>query len=246
MIRATFSKAAVDSLRRQLRVTGQSAANRRFRTPQLGSALMPTAILGANVRDIHIGKPDGTHSSGSTQTYSIWELTTGGSPQDTTDNLANVYQESGFPYETGVMHIIWEVDTEDSDYRFWSWPIELQDCEDAVTTHAGSVSTTDATTTTMITVTTATDTAYHVVAQGIGVNTDDYSEVGSYYRVATFKNDGGTLSQVGSTTEVHAQEDVAGWNVGLSTSGTNIRVRVTGAAATNINWTGTLSVTKVS
>lgn len=57
-----------------------------------------------------------------------------------------------------------------------------------------------------------------------------------YLIYATFKDVGGTVTQVGTPTPTVTHESVAGWDAIIDTSGTNIRVRVTGAATTNISW----------
>lgn len=63
-----------------------------------------------------------------------------------------------------------------------------------------------------------------------------------YLSFATFKNDSGTVSIVGSTTDLHNAEDTAGWDVQIEASGTDILVNVTGQAATTINWFGVITI----
>lgn len=95
--------------------------------------------------------------------------------------------------------------------------------------------TTDAAATTILEIPTANDTVVHVQVRVAAIE-DDGSNVASYMRVATFKNDGGVLSQIGATTALHTSEDVAGWDVSVAAVGTNVRMQVTGAAATDIQW----------
>ena len=106
--------------------------------------------------------------------------------------------------------------------------------------------TTDATVTTAATVATESDVAYHVVARIVAYETPSGNEAAGYERAATFKNDGGTLTQVGSTTALATHEDTGGWDATLDASGTTIRARVTGAAATTINWRVDLEVYSVT
>jgi hypothetical protein len=94
----------------------------------------------------------------------------------------------------------------------------------------------DATQVSGLLIPTETNHSYHVVLNVLATEIEDFDEVGSYQRIATFKNDGGTLSIVGSVTSVHTAENTAGWDVTLDASGTNIRIRITGAAATKIAW----------
>ena len=102
--------------------------------------------------------------------------------------------------------------------------------------------TTDATQSTAVTVQTETDEAYLVVAWVIAVDTTDYSQVAGYCRIATFKNDGGTLAAVGSVTDGGTMETDNTWDCTLDASGTTIRVRVTGEAAKTITWRVVLDV----
>jgi hypothetical protein len=104
------------------------------------------------------------------------------------------------------------------------------------------VNTTDATETTAATIATKSDRAYHVRGVIVAVDTADFNEVASYEVRGTFKNDNGTLSLVGSVTADHTGESTGGWAATLDASGTDIRARVTGAAATTITWLVDLDV----
>lgn len=104
------------------------------------------------------------------------------------------------------------------------------------TESAQKVSTSDATTTTAAKKATFTDNSYLFQASVAAANTDDYSEAAGYVLRGVFKNDGGTLSQVGTDNKTVVAESVAGWDVALDTNGTDIRVRVTGEAGKNIDW----------
>lgn len=97
------------------------------------------------------------------------------------------------------------------------------------------VQTSDATVTSCGEYATANDYVYHVEVRALA-SVDTGGNAASYTRMATFKNDSGTLSAVGSVTSDHTAEDSAGWEVTLDANGTDIRVRVTGQAATTINW----------
>lgn len=102
--------------------------------------------------------------------------------------------------------------------------------------HGVGINTTDATETVAATIATKTDRAYHVLAQILATETDDHDEIASYIIAGTFKNDGGTLTQVGSTGEVYTAESTGSWAVAFAVSGTDIQIKVTGAASTNISW----------
>lgn len=105
--------------------------------------------------------------------------------------------------------------------------------------------TTDATETTGATFTTVSDRAYGVVAKVTATETVDYDEQAFYIRAGLFKNDGGTLALVGSVATPVTVESTAGWDCTLDASGSDIRVRVTGASSTAITWLVQLEVTEV-
>jgi len=105
--------------------------------------------------------------------------------------------------------------------------------------------TSDATETSLIILTSQTDRAYHVTSYVVATETTDHDEVASYVIHGTFKNDGGTLTAIGVTSQVHEGEDTAGWDASYDVSGTDIRVRVTGAAGTDIRWHVTSQYTSI-
>lgn len=94
--------------------------------------------------------------------------------------------------------------------------------KDGVTFHA-----TAAGTHTAAYFTTQPNTAYSVVATCVGQSDADKAKVMSTVLAATFANDGGTLTQQGSTTSVHAKTGFTGGpsSFAFSTSGTSITVR---------------------
>lgn len=110
------------------------------------------------------------------------------------------------------------------------------------------VNTTDATVTTAATFQTKTDKAYQVVATITGVNTTTFAATCAYYLRAVFLNDGGTLAQQSSTQSIAAAIETAalsGADAGLDASGTTIRARVTGVAATSLTWLVSAEITEV-
>lgn len=112
-----------------------------------------------------------------------------------------------------------------------------------------TVSTTNATVTTLATiicpVTTTTSIVGYVSARRTG-GTAGTAEDGALYRVeAVVKNVAGTATIIGSTVTVIG-EDQAGWDVTLAGSSGNILIQVTGAVNNNINWTWTGKLTTIS
>lgn len=69
-----------------------------------------------------------------------------------------------------------------------------------------------------------------IAGAGFGVGSAGYSVS------ATFHNDGVLLNQRGTTTLTVLGESDAAWTVGIDVSGTTVRLRVTGKAATTIRW----------
>ena len=104
--------------------------------------------------------------------------------------------------------------------------------------------TTDATVTTIETIATTIATVVHVNAT-VSTIEDDGSQAGTYVRMGAFKNDGGVLTQIGATNNIFTATDLATGGVTLTTSGTNILVRVQGELATNLQWSSetTINVT---
>lgn len=78
------------------------------------------------------------------------------------------------------------------------------------------------------------DSCAHITATVIAVKSDG-SEVASYRLHGTFKNDGGTLTQVGSTTSAHTVESDVNWDAVFTVNTPNLDITVTGAAET-ISW----------
>lgn len=102
--------------------------------------------------------------------------------------------------------------------------------------HGVGITTTDATPTIAATIPTFADHAFAVMLKVLATETDDHDEVANYVFNALFKNDGAVLSQVGATTSMAVHESNVAWDVAFSTLGQDIRITVTGAAATNISW----------
>lgn len=108
------------------------------------------------------------------------------------------------------------------------------------------VSTTDATVTTLNLIPLADEHTYHIRTIVIGVKATGSSRA-SYEVTGTFYRTGaGSATQEGSTTVVHSAEDVAGWDATYDVSGNDVRVRVTGAAATSITWRSSSKVMSLS
>lgn len=100
------------------------------------------------------------------------------------------------------------------------------------------LNTTDNTPTTIWSFETESNTAYTVTATVTAKETVDSDEVAGYKLAGTFRNDGGTLTLVGSDTSYHTAEDTVGWDCEIKTDGaTAMIIEVTGGVATtDVNW----------
>lgn len=99
------------------------------------------------------------------------------------------------------------------------------------------LSTTDATQTVAFELETQLNTAYFIDLKVLATETTDFDETATYWRQACYRNDGGTVTLVGSIrTVVTDNETTGGWDVTFDISGTKVRALVTGAAATNVRW----------
>lgn len=109
---------------------------------------------------------------------------------------------------------------------------------------SGSTSTTDGTIKVGLTYTTASNNTYQFEIDVVGHQTNGTNQVNSYKRIVKCKNNAGTLT-LGSITSIYTDEEVAPWDVTVDNSDPDIRVKVTGAAATNITWAIYLKVRRI-
>lgn len=107
----------------------------------------------------------------------------------------------------------------------------------------GSVSTTDATPTSMNykdAITLSSDTSVmieaRVIARRTGGSGGSAIDSAGYVRHATYKNIAGTVSLVGSVDADYTAEDQAGWDCSFAISGDTVYLQVTGATNNNITW----------
>ena len=107
-----------------------------------------------------------------------------------------------------------------------------------------SVSTTDATITTIYTLATITDRAYRLVANIIGAQDDGSNSMGATHSF-TLKNVAGTVTEQGDAS-IQETDDSAGVSISGVVSGTNYLIQVTGIAAENWNWEISVDATIVA
>ena len=108
----------------------------------------------------------------------------------------------------------------------------------------GRIAVTNATATTLITLATVSNNSYfvevEVLARRTGGAAGAASDSAGYKLIGTFRNNAGTLTQVGATTVVSSHEDQAAWNATLGVSGTSIIVQFSGALNNDVTAHGTM------
>lgn len=138
-------------------------------------------------------------------------------------------------------------------------PIELQKLREylidlygyaALKSTEAKIETTDATVTTLITLPLEDNASYQIVAQVVGRRTGGVSgtagDSASYLRVGTFFRVGaGVATQVGATGAVYTAESQAGWDCTMAVTGSDVLVRMTGAAGNNVTWAGIVTMQRV-
>lgn len=107
-----------------------------------------------------------------------------------------------------------------------------------------NVQTTNATVTTIQTFALPSDTTTILTAVITAIK-DDMTVGAAYVRTAAFRNNAGAVAQIGATQDGGTFEDDSAWDATVDFSGTSARVRVTGAAATNIRWSSVFSALTV-
>lgn len=113
-----------------------------------------------------------------------------------------------------------------------------------------TVRTTDATVTTLATLPLEDSSTYQMVADVVARRTGgsagsagdgaSYRLLGTFYRVSA-----GNATLIGTVTTVHSAESQGAWSATLTASGTDVLVRVTGAANNNISWGGLMVLQRV-
>lgn len=111
---------------------------------------------------------------------------------------------------------------------------------------SGNIKTTSATVTTILTLTLSSSTAYLLTIRVVG-NQSGGSNRASYVRRATaYRATAGVATLQGSVETLGTDvESNAAWDVTVDVTGNDLRVRATGVAATNINWTAVVEWTAV-
>jgi len=99
-----------------------------------------------------------------------------------------------------------------------------------------TVQTTDATQTTLDTLTLDAAKTYHIEAWVVGVKSDDTVRASYHIACTAYRTAAGSATLQGAVTVLHSQESDATWDATFTVSGNDLRVSVTGVAATTVRW----------
>lgn len=112
------------------------------------------------------------------------------------------------------------------------------------TSHA-TVQTTNATSTTIKTIPISNEYVYQIEANVVGGQNNTNQGITSKI-LGSFKNNGGTVTQIGKQNIIMNTDFVGTADVTMSISGTNVLVQVTGEAATTVDWGCSIIINRMS
>jgi len=115
-----------------------------------------------------------------------------------------------------------------------------------VITDPAEVQTTDATVTTLDSLTLLDENTYQVEAWVVGVRSDGAARASYHLAATVFRTAAGGATLQGSVTSLHTQESDVNWEATFTVSGNDIRASVTGVAATTIQWGSTITYINMS
>lgn len=111
---------------------------------------------------------------------------------------------------------------------------------------SAEIQTTDATVTILNTFTLEDENVYHVKVKATAVESDG-SNRASYERIVTvYRTGAGSATIQGAISTVHEVESDAAWDLTFNVNGNNLRVIITGVAATTIEWGCQLEIENIS
>ena len=119
-------------------------------------------------------------------------------------------------------------------------------CDGWIHRFAREVQTTDATQTTVDSITLLDENTYHLSAYVIGVQSTGGNRASYHIEATAYRTGAGAATLQGAVTSVHSQESDGTWDVTFTVSSNDVRVSVTGVAATTIEWTCVLEFINMS
>lgn len=109
-----------------------------------------------------------------------------------------------------------------------------------------TVTTADATVTTLWIMTLDDETAYLIETEVLTQKTDGSARAMYWKRALVYRDAAGNALILGATQDIAPDiESVGGWDCTIDVSGQSARVRVTGAAATDLIWLGQIRYMKI-
>ena len=119
-------------------------------------------------------------------------------------------------------------------------------CDGFVITDTAEVQTTDATQTTIDSLTLLDENTYHVEAFVVGVKSDGSARASYHIACTVYRTGAGNTTLQGAVTAIHSVESDATWDATFTVNGNDLRVSVTGKAATTIEWGSTMRYINMS
>jgi len=113
-------------------------------------------------------------------------------------------------------------------------------CDGYVMRKPAEVSTTDATQTTLDSITLLDENVYHVKAFVTSVKSDGSDRASYEIACTVYRTGAGNATLQGAVTVISSQESDATWDATFTVNGNDLRLSVTGVAATTIRWAGTM------
>lgn len=160
----------------------------------------------------------GTVNQGGSASYSAFNI-------DVTESATGSGDKSLITAGTGG-NTLYEVNNQGNQYQIRTYGESFDTSQ--------SVQTTDATETTCLSQDFDDNTAGHLKASIVAYDSSG-GDTASFELVGTFETTASTTSQVGTTTLLHTSNEST-WTATFDVSGNTARIRVTGTAATTINW----------
>lgn len=119
-------------------------------------------------------------------------------------------------------------------------------CDGHVKRTVQEVQTTDATQTTLDSITLLDENTYHAKGVVTGVKSDGSDRASYELDVTVYRTGAGGATIQGTVTSLHSQESNAAWDATFTVNGNDLRLSVTGVAATTIEWGGFIQYMNMS
>lgn len=197
--------------------------------------LNDNGLSGTNI----IGEIDGVRDGGDTSGKVVVRAYNAGSPVDVAHFVKEQRVGLGAQSSPQATLDALQATLGSAVYRYASTATNDDPTE---TGYQNRVATTNATVTTLHTVTIPSATTVMidavVIARRTGGSAGTANDSAGYVVRALVKDVSGTATLVGAVSTPFSAEDVAGYDCTIDTSGATARVRVTGIASTNITWHG--------